>query len=369
MDEPVVRFVDLQAQHRALTSELLAVTGRVIDSGWFVLGTELERFEQQWASVTGADQAVGVGSGFDALVLALEGLGVGAGDEVVVPSNTYIATWLAVSAVGARPVPVEPDPVTHLITPEAAEQRIGAATAAVLAVHLYGRPVDVDGFERLAARRGLALVFDAAQAHGASWGGGPIGARGDATAWSFYPTKNLGALGDGGAVTTSDRSLAESIRVLRNYGSDRKHSFDRQGRNSRLDEIQAGLLGVKLPHLERWVARRRQIAVRYSEALAGTGLVVPDMSAVADSAWHLYVVRTPQRDALQRALGDRGVQTEVHYPIPAHRQNAYSDPSHRFGPLPIAEQLASEVLSLPLRPELTDADVDVVIGAVVDHMG
>lgn len=368
MDEPIVRSVDLAAARRPLRTALLSAVERVLDSGRFVLGREVDAFEAEWAAACDAPYAVGVASGSDALVLALEALGIGPGHEVLVPSNTYFATWLAISLVGAVPVPVEPDPRTYLITPEAARARIGPATAAVLPVHLYGRPVDVDGFEQLAAQRGLALVFDAAQAHGASSGGHRLGGRGDVTAWSFYPTKNLGALGDAGAVTTRDPALDATLRTLRNYGSDRRNSFERRGHNSRLDEIQAALLRVELPYLDGWVDRRRAIAARYAAGLADAGLGLPVVDTPDDSAWHQYVVRLEARDRLRSRLADRGVETDVHYPVPPHRQGAYADLAERLGRLPVAEQLADEVLSLPMRPELTDVEVDRVIAATLDAL-
>ncbi len=365
MDDFVVPFADLAALHRPLRSELLAAAERVIDRGLFVLGDEVATFEEQWAGVCGSSFAVGVGTGLDALRLSLEALGIGPGDEVLVPSNTYIATWLAVSAVGATPVPVEPDPITHLMTPATAEAAIGSRTAAILPVHLFGRPVDVNGFEELATRHGLALVFDAAQAHGATFDGRPLGGRGDATAWSFYPTKNLGALGDGGAVTTDNPVLAKAVRQLRDYGRDGRHQFARRGHNSRLDELQAAFLSVKLQHLDRWVGRRREIAARYCEELGGGGeLTLPAMDLHTSSAWHLFVVRFGRRDQLRSALAGFGIATDLHYPIPPHRQPAYADLAQSFGPLPIADRLADEVLSLPMHPMLDDDAVSRVIDAV-----
>lgn len=364
MSELNVPFLDLETLHRPIRAELEAAAARVVDSGRFVLGPEVSSFEDRWARSSEAAFAVGVGNGLDALVLSLEGLGVGEGDHVLVPSNTYIATWLAVSAVGATPVPVEPDPLTHVISPEAAEARIASATRAILPVHLYGRPVDVEGFEALAARRGLVLVFDAAQAHGARFEGRSLGGRGHATAWSFYPTKNLGALGDGGAVTTNDPALAERIRRLRNYGSDRRNSFPFRGRNSRLDELQAAFLNVKLDLLERWVTRRREIAAQYFGGLTGLELDLPSRDAHESNSWHLFVVRSPDRDRLRARLLESGIETDVHYPIPPHRQPAYDDLESGLGPLPVADRLAGEVLSLPLNPVLDDRDVERVVSGL-----
>ena len=364
MDDSVVPFADLASLHGPLRSDLVAAAERVIDRGWFVLGEAVATFEGQWAQASDSDFAVGVGTGLDALTLSLEALGVGPGDEVIVPSNTYIATWLAISAVGATPVPVEPDPITHVMTPAAAEAAIGLRTAAILPVHLYGRPVDADGFEKLATQRGLALVFDAAQAHGATFDGRALGGRGDATAWSFYPTKNLGALGDGGAVTTNNPLLAQAVGQLRDYGRTGRHHFERRGRNSRLDELQATFLSIKLQHLNNWVERRREIAARYCEELAGIDLTLPAMDLHTSSAWHLFVIRSRGRDQLRSALTGFGIETDMHYPIPPHRQPAYADLWPKFGVLPIADQLADEVLSLPMHPMLDDDAVSRVISAV-----
>lgn len=364
MADSVVPFADLSALHLPLRSDFLAATERVLDRGWFVLGEEVAAFEAQWAQASDASFAVGVGTGFDALALSLEALGVGPGDEVVVPSNTYIATWLAVSAVGATPVPVEPDPITHVMTPAAAETAIGLRTAALLPVHLYGRPVDIDGFEKLATQHGVALVFDGAQAHGATFDGRPVGGRGDATAWSFYPTKNLGALGDGGAVTTNDPVVAQTVGELRDYGRESRHRFTRRGRNSRLDELQATFLRVKLEHLDNWVGRRREIAARYCDGLDGIELTLPAMDLHASSAWHFFVVRSRERDRLRSALTELGIETDVHYPIPPHRQPAYAELAPKFGSLPVSERLADEVLSLPMHPMLDDDAIGLVIAAV-----
>ncbi|MSW44067.1 MAG: aminotransferase class I/II-fold pyridoxal phosphate-dependent enzyme, partial [Actinobacteria bacterium] len=292
-----------------MAEALTSAARRVIESGQFVLGAEVEAFETAWAEWCGARHSIGVGSGLDALILALQALGIGPGDDVLVPSNTFIATWLAVSAVGANPVPVEPDPRTLLIEPDAAKAAITRRTAAILPVHLYGQPVDIDGFERLAERAGLALVFDAAQAHGARSHGSLIGGRGSATAWSFYPTKNLGALGDAGAVTTNDPALVERIRRLRNYGRDSLDTFAERGRNSRLDEMQAALLHAKLPHLQAWNDRRSALAQRYLDSLGDSELRLPAIETGRLSAWHLVVIRSQQRDALASHLARCGVHT------------------------------------------------------------
>lgn len=350
MTTPAVSFLDVGATYTALSSEIDAAYRRIMTSGWYLLGPELEAFESDFAAHSGAVACAGVGSGLDALVLSLRALDVGPGDEVIVPSNTYIATWLAVSAVGATVVPVEPDEDTFNLTAEAVGHAITPSTAAVLPVHLYGCPADVVGIDAVARRHGIPVVYDGAQAHGATVGGQPVGAFGDLTAWSFYPGKNLGAFGDGGAVTGRDPRLIDRIRRLRNYGSDVKYVNQERGFNSRLDELQAAVLAVKLRHLDEWNARRLSQARLYTRSLEGVHLRLPAVAGDVVSSWHLYVVRHDERDRLQAALADRGVSTLIHYPIPPHRQQAYGD--HAFGPLPIADRLAEQVLSLPLGPHL-----------------
>lgn len=360
----MIPFLDLSAGYRELRSAIDTAIGRVLASGWYVLGPEVEAFEAEWADFCGASHAIGVASGLDALVLALRALEVGPGDEVIVPSNTYIATWLAVTAVGACPVPVEPDPVTHTIEQDAIAARITPRTRVIIPVHLYGRPADLDPILALAGRHGLAVVEDAAQAHGARYRGRRIGAHGDLVCWSFYPGKNLGAFGDGGAVTTNRSDLADRIRVLRNYGSRVKYVNEVQGVNSRLDPIQAAVLRVKLAVLDAWTDRRRRIAAAYLKSLADTGLTLPDVSGPSDPVWHLFVVRSPNRDQLQARLAEAGVGTLIHYPIPPHRQQAFAALALGEGSLPVAERLAAEVLSLPIGPHLEEGQVEAVIAAV-----
>lgn len=353
----MIPFLDLGAAYHELKTEIDAAVFRVLGSGWYVLGPEVEAFEAEWAAYCGADYAVGLANGLDALMLALRALEVGPGDEVIVPSNTYIATWLAVSAVGARPVPVEPDPTTHNIDPARIAAAITPRTRVLLPVHLYGQPADMDLILQVARAYGLAVVEDAAQAHGARYKGRMIGAHGDIVCWSFYPGKNLGALGDAGAVTTSHADLAERVRVMRNYGSRVKYINEMQGVNSRLDPLQAAVLRVKLAHLDPWTDRRRALARAYSARLANTGLVLPHVPDWADPAWHLYVVRSPARDALQMRLSEAGVGTLVHYPIPPHMQAAYSNLGLSPDDLPLAQLLAGEVLSLPIGPHLSGRDM------------
>nr|BAM35931.1 aminotransferase like protein [Micromonospora rosaria] len=358
-----VPFLDLGAANDEVRADLDAAYARVSASGRYLLGPELAAFETEFAAYCTARHCVGVGSGLDALVLALRALGVGPGDDVVVPAHTFIATWLAVSATGARPVPVEPGESGFGICPQRLADALTPQVKAVLVVHLYGHPVDLDAVRAVADRYGIPVVEDAAQAHAATYRGRPIGAGG-VVAFSFYPAKNLGALGDGGAVVTDDAQLAERVRALRNYGSARKYEHQVQGGNSRLDEFQAAVLRAKLPYLDEWTARRDRVARRYTEALSGLpDLVLPTVAPWATSAWHLYVVRTRHRELLRDRLAEAGVETLVHYPTPVHRSGAYRDTEavRRAGPLPLSERLAEEVLSLPIGPHLPDESVERVV--------
>jgi dTDP-4-amino-4,6-dideoxygalactose transaminase len=348
----MIPFLDLGAAYRELKPEIDAAVARVLESGWYILGPEVDAFEADWATYCGAEHAVGLANGLDALILALRALNVGAGDEVIVPSNTYIATWLAVSAVGATPVPVEPDPATHNIDPARIPAAITPRTRVLLPVHLYGQPADMDPILKIAHAHSLAVVEDAAQAHGARYKGRNLGAHGDIVCWSFYPGKNLGALGDGGAITTRHADLADRVRVLRNYGSRMKYINEIQGVNSRLDPLQAAVLRVKLAHLDAWTDRRRAVARAYTTGLKDAGLTLPHVPDWADPAWHLYVVRSPERDVLQTRLTEGGIGTLIHYPIPPHMQAAYANLGLAPSDLPLAQQLSAEVLSLPMGPHL-----------------
>jgi dTDP-4-amino-4,6-dideoxygalactose transaminase len=348
----VIPFLDLKAPHVELQDEIAAAISRVVTSGWYILGPEVDAFENDFAAYCEAAHCVGVANGLDALHLALRAMDVGPGDEVIVPSNTYIATWLAVSQCGATPVPVEPDEATYNIDPSLIEAAITPRTKVILPVHLYGQPADLDPILAIAKKHKLMVLEDAAQAHGARYKGKRIGGHGDAVAWSFYPGKNLGALGDGGAVTTNDPELADRIKMLRNYGSRVKYVNEVQGYNSRLDSIHAAVLRVKLRHLDDWNNRRKAIAAQYLQGLADTGLILPQVPDWADPAWHLFVIRHPQRDALQQRLTVAGIGTLIHYPIPPHLQQAYADLGHKQGDFPIAEATADEVLSLPMGPYL-----------------
>lgn len=347
---PRIPFLDLGAATHELKDELDDAVQRVLRSGWYILGEEVEAFEREWATYCEAQHAVGLANGLDALVLALRALNVGAGDEVIVPSNTYIATWLAVSAVGARIVPVEPDPATYNLDATRIAAAMTPATKVILPVHLYGQPADLDPILALAKVHGCYVIEDAAQAHGARYKGKRIGAHGDIVCWSFYPGKNLGALGDAGAITTNHAALADRIRVLRNYGSREKYINELQGVNSRLDSLQAALLRVKLRHLDAWNARRSALATFYSQSLVGSNVLAPTSPEWAQSVWHLYVIRSQQRDALQAQLHAAGIGTMLHYPVAPHMQQAYQPLNIAASALPLARDLAAEVLSLPMSP-------------------
>ncbi|WP_448614103.1 DegT/DnrJ/EryC1/StrS family aminotransferase [Modestobacter sp. URMC 112] len=359
-----IPVLDLREVHEELMPELEDAALRVVRSGRVLLGPELSAFEESWAAEVGARCAVGVGNGLEALSLGLRALGVGPGDEVLVPSHTFIATWLAVVHVGAVPVPVDVRSANADWDADALAAAVTPRTRAVLPVHLYGHPVDLEPVLRLAAAHGLVVLDDAAQAHGARLRGRPVGGLTSATAWSFYPGKNLGALGDGGAVTTSDPETARRLRSLRNYGSTEKYRHDEVGWNSRLDEVQAALLSVKLRRLAEHNARRAAVAGRYTQGLAGLGLGLPEVAPWATPVWHQYVVRTAHRDRLREHLAAAGVETAVHYPVPPHRQAAFAGTPLAGLHLPVADALAREVLSLPMGPALTPADQDVVVEAV-----
>ena len=358
-----VPFLDLKATYTELQPDIDAAVARVLNSGWYIGGGEVDAFENAYAHYCQADHCVGVANGLDALHLALLAMGVGPGDEVIVPSNTYIATWLAVSQCGATVVPVEPSISTHNLDVTLVEAAMTSRTKVILPVHLYGQPVDLDPLLALAKRHGVWVLEDGAQAHGARYKGQRIGAHGDAVAWSFYPGKNLGAFGDGGAVTTNNADIADRLRVLRNYGSRVKYVNEVQGFNSRLDPLHAAVLAVKLQHLDAWNARRVHIAQRYAHALSSTHGVLPETPAWADPAWHLYVVRTQHRAALQAHLQANGIGTLIHYPIPPHLQEAYAGAGFAASDFPIATQLANEVVSLPMGPHLLDDQVSQVIEA------
>jgi dTDP-4-amino-4,6-dideoxygalactose transaminase len=362
MPQPIP-FLDLAALHAPLASEMEAAYRRVASASHFILGPELEAFENEFAVYCSARHCIGTGNGLDALTLTLIAAGIAPGDEVIVPAQTFIATWMAVSHAGATPVPVDIAPVSHNIDPGQLAAAITPRTRAIIPVHLFGRPADMAAINAIAQRHGLFVLEDAAQAHGAGYQGKRAGQLGNAAAFSFYPGKNLGALGDGGAVTTNDDALAERLRGLRNYGSPRKYHHPEIGFNSRLDELQAAFLRVKLPHLDGWNARRDAIAAQYAAALGGLPLVLPLLAdGTYQPVWHQYVVTTPQRDRLQAILAGQDIATMVHYPLPPHRQPAYRELADRS--FPAAETLAASCLSLPICPTQTTADAERIAAAI-----
>jgi len=361
-----IEFFPMAAILEADRTELDQAFHRVMSSGQLILGREVAAFEEEFAAYCGADHCVSVGNGLDALAIALRAQGIGPGDEVIVPGHTFIASWLAVSQTGAIPVAADVEPHSGNLDPAAVAALISPRSAAIMPVHLYGQPAAMEAINRIAARHGLFVLEDAAQAHGARHQGRRAGGLGDAAAFSFYPTKNLGALGDGGAIVTNDAGLAERARRYRNYGSSEKYVHDVAGTNSRLDELQAAFLRTRLPRLDEANARRRQIANGYRLRLAGiAGLELPPTDNESEPVYYLFVVKTPQRDVLAAGLAARGIGTMVHYPCPPHRQPAYAGTRLR-APLPVSEMLAERVLSLPLWPVLTEEDVDLVAAAVRD---
>jgi dTDP-4-amino-4,6-dideoxygalactose transaminase len=358
-----IAFVDLQAQYRAIRAEVDAAMARVLARGDFILGEDVTQFEKEFARYCEAGHCLGVASGTEALRLALEACGVGRGDDVITCAHTFIATVLAITECGARPILVDCEPGTYLIDVTRIEAAITPGTKAIVPVHLYGQPADMDAILDIARRHGLAVVEDACQAHGATWRGRRCGAIGDIGAFSFYPGKNLGAYGDAGAVVTNRADLADRVMLLRNYGQRVKYEHIVKGCNSRLDTLQAAVLRVKLAHLDAWNRARGRAAAAYDRALAGTSLVLPRVAPNATHVFHLYVVRSRRRQALQSAVDAAGGSHGHHYPIPVHRQAAMADLGYGAGSFPVAEAIAPEVLSLPMFPELTDAQIDRVASA------
>ena len=368
-----IQFNNFAAAYAELQPELDEAYGRFMRNAWYVLGSEVKAFEEEYATYCESKHCVGVANGLDAMHLVLRAWGIGEGHEVIVPSNTYIATWLAVSHAGATPIPVEPDPRTYNIDPSRIEAAITPRTRAIMPVHLYGQPADMDPIMEIAERHGLKVLEDCAQAQGARYKGRRTGSLGHAAGHSFYPTKNLGSFGDAGAVTTDDPNLAEQIRTLRNYGSKARYFNEVKGYNSRLDELQAAFLRVKLRHLDEWNHRRQRTAGLYLEKLAGLakekgcGLVLPMVEDYSEPVWHLFVVRHPERDGLQKLLSDRQIGSLIHYPVPPHRSKAYSDlrpVGNGAWSLPVSERLSATVLSLPMGPHLTDDQVEIVVSAI-----
>lgn len=359
----MLEFLNLKRANAPYQAQIQQAITRVIDSGWYVLGEETAAFESEFAQYCGASHCIGVANGLDALLLILKAQGLGPGDEVIVPSNTFIATWLAVSQCGATPVPVDPDPATHNIDPGLIEAAITPRTRAIIPVHLYGQPADMDPILAIADRHHLLVIEDAAQAHGAVYKGRRAGSLGHAAAFSFYPGKNLGAMGDGGAITTQDAGLAARVRQLRNYGSSVKYRHEVQGINSRLDEIQAAILRVKLQYLDQDNTQRRRWAEKYLAALSASALVLPSVLPGTEPVWHLFVVRSSRREALQAHLKDQGIGSMVHYPLACHLQPAYA--GHHWPDLPVASRLQNEVLSLPLTPYLDHTEVDHLLSTLL----
>ena len=346
----MISFLDLKAVNEQYITEIEKVLHKVIKSGWYILGTEVDLFEKEFAEYCGTDHCIGVANGLDALTIILKAYGIGEGDEVIVPSNTYIASVLSVSANGADPILVEPDIASYNIDPKKIEEKITSRTKAILAVHLYGQSADMNAINQIAEKYNLKVIEDAAQAHGATYTGKRTGNLGNAAGFSFYPGKNLGALGDAGAITTNDGQLAEKIRALRNYGSHVKYENLYKGVNSRLDEIQAAILRIKLKELDRENERRREIATYYLNHINNSKIILPKIvnQDLSSHVWHLFVVRTKEREKLQSYLREKGIQTLIHYPVPPHKQQAYKEWSNLS--YPISEQIHNEELSLPISP-------------------
>lgn len=363
-DEMRVPFVSFLPMEKELNTELREAFDRVFKRSWYIEGSEDAAFEKAFAGYCGAEYCVGVGNGLDAIVMALKALGIGAGDEVIVPSNTYIATALAVTYVGATPVFVEPDIKTYNINPELIEEKISADTKAIIPVHLYGRACEMDRIMEIAQRHDLKVVEDCAQAHGGEYKGKRVGTFGNAGCFSFYPGKNLGALGDAGAVVTNSKELAEKVRALGNYGSDYKYHHIYKGNNSRLDELQAAFLSAKLPLLDKMNAERRRIADKYLSEINNPKVVLPYVDEICLPVWHIFAVRCSERAALEAHLNENGVGTNKHYPIPIHLQECYRDLNIAQGELPVAEEISATELSLPMYYGMTDEEIACVIDAV-----
>lgn len=356
-----IPFLDLKSPYLELKDELDAAYRRVMESGWYILGKEVEAFESEFATYCESKYCIGVGNGLEALHLIVRAYGIGPGDEVIVPANTYIASWLAVTHAGATPVPVEPDERTYNIDPAKIEKAITPKTKAIMVVHLYGQTADMDPINAIAKKHGLKIIEDCAQAHGALYKGRRAGCLGDAAGFSFYPGKNLGAVGDGGAITTNDHELAECIKVLRNYGSQVKYHNEVVGFNSRLDELQAALLRVKLTKLDKWNEQRGNAARSYIQHLATIAdLALPFVPEWAEPVWHLFVVRQDCRDELQKILAQAGIGTMIHYPIPPHMQPAYSYLGYKKGNFPISEAIHGSIISLPMWPGVTEGSIAAV---------
>jgi len=367
MKRQTIKFLEVRSQYIELKTELDQAYQRVMDSGWYILDKEVSSFEEEFAAYIGCKHCIGVGNGLEALELILMGYGIGQGDEVIVPANTYIASWLSVSKTGATPLPVEPNPTTYNIDPQLIEQSVTARTKAILPVHLYGQAVEMGTIKEIADKFNLKIIEDAAQAHGSLHNGQMTGNLGSAAGISFYPTKNLGAFGDAGAVVTNDDDLANTVLLLRNYGSKKKYHNDIKGHNSRLDPLQAAFLREKLKVLDEWNQRRIEIANHYLDNLRNIpGLGLPQIPEEIAPVWHLFVITHPERDRLQKHLGENGVEALVHYPIPPHLSDAYQDLGYRVGDFPITEEMANTVLSIPIGPHLDFGAAEYVVETIKD---
>lgn len=359
-----IPFVSFEPMHKEIENEILSKFKEVYEKNWFIQGEEVNKFEEEFAEFCGAKYCIGCGNGLDALYLILRAYDIGVGDEVIVPSNTYIATALAASYVGAKPVFVEPDLVSYNINSELIEKAITDKTKAIMAVHLYGQPADMDEINKIAKKYNLKVIEDSAQSHGALYKGRKVGSIGDASGFSFYPGKNLGALGDAGAVVTNDKELADKIRAIGNYGSDKKYHHIYKGTNSRLDEVQAAFLRIKLRNLDKWTEERRKIAQKYIDGINNTEILKPVEVNYAKHVWHLFVVRTEKRDEFQKYLNNNGIGTAIHYPIPMHMQEAYEELKISQGTLPLAEKIADESISLPMWYGMKDEEINYVIETI-----
>jgi dTDP-4-amino-4,6-dideoxygalactose transaminase len=361
----MIPFLSFKHMNEEIKAELLPSFENFIDKGWYILGDQVKQFEHDYANYCTTKHAVGVANGLDALIIALKTLNIGVGDEVIVPSNTYIASWLAVSYVGATPIPVEPRFETYNINPDLIEAAITPKTKAIMPVHLYGQCCEMDAIMNIAQKHNLFVVEDNAQSQGATYNGKVTGSFGHINGTSFYPGKNLGAYGDAGAITTNDVQLYNRSNVIRNYGSQKKYYNEIKGINSRLDELQAGFLSIKLKHLTKWSEQRNRIAALYNQQLSGVGdVVTPVLANGATSVYHLYVIRTNKRDALQQYLNENGVGTLIHYPLPPHLQEAYQELGYKKGDFPLAETIADTCISLPMFPGLTDEQVKQVCDTI-----
>ena len=359
-----VPFVSFEPMHKEIENKILSKFKQVYENNWFILGQEVENFEREFSEFCGTKYCIGCGCGLDALSLILRAYEIGYGHEVIVPSNTYIATALAVTYTGAKPVFVEPNLDTYDIDPDLIEESITDKTKAIIAVHLYGQPADMDKIEKIARKHNLKLIEDSAQAHGSLYNGKRTGNLGDAAGFSFYPGKNLGALGDAGAVVTNDKKLADKVRAIRNYGSDVKYHHVYKGINSRLDEIQAAFLRIKLRNLEKWNDNRRNTAKKYLNGINNPQVIKPYVAGYAEHVWHIFAIRSQRRNELQKYLKDNGIGTVIHYPIPMHLQPAYSDLGFKEGDFPVAEKIANEVLSIPMWYGMKDEEIQYVIDKI-----